>query len=294
MNFTLVGAGAIGTLFGIHLHQSGHQIQFWTRETSPTLNRQLNDQPTHTFRQNCPDFLKSSDAVIICLKACMLDTALTKIHQQIPEHIPIIFSHNGMGTNETIHQYVSNHPLLFASTSQACLRLSPSQFIHTGHGKSYLGALNSRGADFSVFATIFHTALPDWHWHNEIAQIQWEKLAVNALINPLTAIHNCNNGRILHSDFREHLICLSQEIEKIAKAEQINLQAEHISKRVLDVAEKTKANFSSMHQDIVHLRQTEIEFISGYLLKMAKKHQIQLPHHAILYQKIKQLEHSYG
>lgn len=63
---------------------------------------------------------------------------------------------------------------------------------------------------------------------------------------------------------------------------------------VVNVAQSTAQNYSSMHQDIYNKRQSEIDFINGYVVNIAAKNKIDVPNNLSLYQKVKQIEASWS
>jgi 2-dehydropantoate 2-reductase len=100
-----------------------------------------------------------------------------------------------------------------------------------------------------------------------------EKLAVNAVINPITAIFNIHNGDILNDEFKPLVSATLSELAnifshpKFSYAEQSqHLTCENLKNRVNTIAQLTRLNRSSMHEDIRLQRQTENSFISGFLL----------------------------
>ncbi len=114
---------------------------------------------------------------------------------------------------------------------------------------------------------------------------------VNAIINPLTAIWNQPNGALL--EHIEEVAALCQELHPLLVKQGLSETPETWCRQVLQVADRTAQNFSSMHQDIVHHRKTEIDYITGYLLQQAEKQGLDLPGHRELYLKIKALESRY-
>jgi 2-dehydropantoate 2-reductase len=110
---------------------------------------------------------------------------------------------------------------------------------------------------------------------DKLLEAQLQKLAVNAVINPLTVIFNCFNGELFKSQSIAVLIrALLQEISVVlcaimtAKgAEPLSsLSQEGLNKTVADIGAKTAKNISSMRQDILAGRKTEIDYINGYII----------------------------
>lgn len=94
----------------------------------------------------------------------------------------------------------------------------------------------------------------------------WEKLSVNASINGITAIMNCRNGEIMETAHGISLVTnLCSEVCQVMEASGIPPSTSVSS--VLEIIQKTSANFSSMQQDMMLGRPTEIDYINGFVVK---------------------------
>lgn len=127
-------------------------------------------------------------------------------------------------------------------------------------------------------------------WDDNIQVRLWEKLAINSVINPLTALANIKNGTLTQAEYLPKIKQLVDEFCEVSELEGFKFEPQKILNLILTVAKNTANNYSSMNQDIHHHRLTEIDYINGYLLKIAAKHQLVLPHHQVLFDQIKQVE----
>ena len=112
---------------------------------------------------------------------------------------------------------------------------------------------------------------------------QFLKLLANAAINPITALTRRQNGVVLSPALKSTVERVVAETVAVAKAEGLAISEEEALGLVLSVAEKTAANTSSMLQDVLRGKETEIEAINGYLVREAKKHRIAVPVNEALY-----------
>ena len=107
----------------------------------------------------------------------------------------------------------------------------------------------------------------------------WGKLVINSAINPLTALLQVPNGELLsHPKARRMMGDLARETAEVAAAEHIHLPFNNPVDAAEDVAHKTAANYSSMFQDILRGAPTEIDAISGAVMKRGAKHGIKTPY----------------
>ena len=107
---------------------------------------------------------------------------------------------------------------------------------------------------------------------------------MNAVINPLTALHQCKNGELSNGKYNAAIELLIEEFVLVAKASGQDFSNDSIQSRVAQVIRQTADNYSSMQQDFAKGRRSELEYITGFLLKQAEQHQLQLPAHQAIYQ----------
>jgi 2-dehydropantoate 2-reductase len=118
---------------------------------------------------------------------------------------------------------------------------------------------------------------PDFREH------QYSKLLVNSVINPITALTRQENGIILSSVLKNTVEGAIREAVNVAAKEGIKLDEKCVIEVVYSVAEKTFGNTSSMLQDVLKGKMTEIDSINGYIISRAKKHNIEVPVNEALY-----------
>ncbi len=292
MKITVLGCGALGQLWLAALIKQDHQVQGWLRVPQPYCNVNLAAQSGEIINQavtaNDPDFLASSDLLLVTLKAWQVSDAVKALAGRLPETSPMLLIHNGMGTLDELKKLP--HPLLMGVTTQAARR-DGNVIIHVASGTTHIGPGNLRGTHFSHLADVLQNALPDVAWHDDIHAACWRKLAVNCVINPLTALYNCPNGEL--KALPDKVSAVSAEVAKVMEREGFHTSAESLLGYVNQVIENTAENISSMLQDVRLQRHTEIDYITGYLLQRARAHGLALPENSHLYEQIKRKENDY-
>ena len=106
-------------------------------------------------------------------------------------------------------------------------------------------------------------------WSEHIQERQWIKLVVNAVINPLSAVYNQQNGVLLQHQDDIAELCL--ELQPLLLQQGLTKTANEWRELVLQVVDRTAQNYSSMQQDLANRRRTEIDYITGYLLQQAER-----------------------
>ncbi|PSU32067.1 2-dehydropantoate 2-reductase [Photobacterium lutimaris] len=306
MNITIIGAGAVGRLWGCKLVNK-HQVHFWTRDNSQRLAIQLSEMnttqsPIHPesqqartfhFEANQPALLTHSQLVLITVKAFQVEGAIEAIRPYLSPETAVVVMHNGMGSQQTVLNLLPDNPIIYATTAQAAFRPNEKEVCHTGIGPTLLGSLTPHANPYQQLGQIFNDVLPPCQWQEDINQPLWRKLAINCAINPLTALHNCKNGDLARAEFDTELTAICQEVAEVMSAEGYPVTASALRQLVDTVINATASNYSSMNQDVCHQRQTEIDYISGYLIARAAAHNIDVPHNHRLWQAIKELEGKY-
>ncbi len=277
MKITVLGAGAIGQLF-IHRLNPRHSVQSWTRQSNEKQTFTLIDQKQSlrsiTIPNNQPDWLQQSDILLVCVKAFQVEAALTPLIEWISENTQIIICHNGMGTHQTVANLLPKNPLYYAMTTEAALKKG-NAVHHTGKGATYIGAYPSPQAPLCMDLL---DAL-DAEYKVNIDAFLWQKLAINTVINPLTAQYNVKNGDLLQKTYHNEVNALCEELSLVMTAENHPIASDKLQKQIQTIMEKTAQNYSSMHQDKTHHRQTEMAYITGYLCRCADKHGLSVPTH---------------
>lgn len=123
--------------------------------------------------------------------------------------------------------------------------------------------------------SVEHLPLP------ELLSMQLEKLAVNAVVNPLTVLYDCRNGELLenfHITLTMRLIlqevsavlCALPELAGV-QGREVRFSAERLYDIVVSVSRATGENWSSMVQDVRNGKQTEVDYINGWVVKKARE-----------------------
>ncbi|PNH89901.1 2-dehydropantoate 2-reductase [Vibrio diazotrophicus] len=293
MNIVIVGPGAIGSLWAYKLHQAGHKVSLWGTKQNQQWMLAADDSPEILFSYNQPQTLIDADLLLITVKAWQVETAITPLLPHVNKDAILLFMHNGMGAADKIAELISEYPVVISTTTHGALKVDAHHVKHTGIGQTQLGAFNLKGSQCIFLVDVLNHALPTVSWNPNIQFALWNKLAINCAINPLTAIHQCLNGALAEDRFRPILDAVIDELVSVMQAEKIPVDRNQLTTTIDNVIRATAANKSSMHQDIFYRRQTEIDFITGYLVRKAQQHGIEVPANSELYKQIQFLE-KYG
>lgn len=281
LSWSIVGQGAIGLLAACRMQQTGFDVSLWLRKprllTIKFAHRQLQFKPASA----------PISAVLIPVKSYAVTEAVQTLLPAMAPDAQLVLSHNGMGTIEQVKPMLApGHGLWFLTTTHGALK-QPDTVQHTGTGSSTLAALNNAAkVKQQQVLQAMDIALGPVTLTDNIQPALWQKLAINAVINPLTALYNCRNGGLAAQKYHQHIEALVTEVCKVAAACGYAMSAHSTLQTVLRVISSTAQNFSSMQQDLAHGRRTEIDAITGYVVQQAAHHNISVPHNQALLEQI--------
>jgi 2-dehydropantoate 2-reductase len=196
---------------------------------------------------------------------------------------------NGMGNEATLARAL-DCPVLAGTVTYGAVLREPGFVECTGQGEVVLGPRDggtSQPAEATTTESTAAETLPaaiadrvdeafraagiETTVADDMPHRRWEKLAVNAAINATTALARVENGAILDGPAREVAAAAARETAQIARAEGVELRDEEAVRAVERVAEATATNTSSMRQDVLAGRRTEVEAINGYVVARASE-----------------------
>ena len=279
------------------------EVHLYTRNIQEKCNLQY-QSPAETFelaiQYSILDKWKQPDLIIICVKHPQLDTlcqqlSKLKSYDEIDVATPILIMMNGMGLLEMVMSYFPDNPIFQAVTTHGA-KFGQKRLVHSGYGESHLGGyLDEKYKKHKgILVELLNAYLPKTFASNNIEQTLWKKLLINAIINPLTSIHNVENGQIISNpSIKQESYLLCQELSPLLYQLDTFEDNQQLFEQVCLIAKQTKNNTSSMRQDHLNFRKSEIDSITGYLLNKAKSMNIDLPLHNKIYRKIKRLENHF-
>jgi len=306
MRTVIVGQGAIGLLCYHRLNKevSANAIGFVSllpskipKDSYYYFQEQNATTEKFALKLASTNEVTNAQLIIICVKSYQVKTALQNIHHLIADNAIIILSHNGLGTFEEINHWLKpKQCLLTLLLTQGVRKVGNYSIEHTGMGNSDLGIIFGKlsSAKQDKLIGFLQHGLRQLYWQENIEQAQWRKLAINCVINPLTALDNVPNGDINKEKYQEKIKLLIREFALVANREGLTFSQDLLFNLIRDVASNTAQNTSSMRADILAKRRTEIAYINGYIHRLGEKHLLDTPHNTQLWLEIKAIEDSFN
>ena len=283
-NILIVGTGALATLFAARLTKAGYRVTLlgtWKdgidalrKSGARLIDTNGNEQQFEVSATDDPRECLGAQYALVLVKAWQTERAAGQLKECLIDDGLAVTLQNGLGNYETLTRSLGLNRVALGSSTTGATLLGPGQVKAGGEGvisverNAALGPIEAalRSANFNVQIV------------DDAQSLIWEKLVINAAINPLTALLQITNGELLNRPAaREMMAELACEAAQVANAENIGLPFSDPIEAAEDVARKTAANHSSMLQDVLRHAPTEIDAICGAVVKTAQKHGINAP-----------------
>ena len=281
----LLGAGSLGCLFAAYLQRAGVAFELIVRDEA-TLQQLRANGGIALLRDNTntivavtattPAFVSAPiTQLLICTKAQQTLAAVGAIKSKLAPNALIVLLQNGMGVRELLQAELPSAAILHALSTEGAFRSTRFNVMHAGRGETVIGAIEPQQQALAKSAAQALQCELSIAFAADIEHGLWLKLGVNSVINPLTAINRCRNGELFKLDNIETTVTqLCEELAHVARAEHVNLMAAQLRDEAYHVMHATANNRSSMLQDIEAGRDTEIDFINGFIVQRAHHHGI--------------------
>lgn len=288
----IAGQGSIGSLAAYNAKQ--HNVRYSqivrTKPSHDVWFKPIKHEPIKldnaiTFSEIAK---QSIDYLLVPLKAYDVVPFLTQAMPYLAPNVAVVLSHNGLGTIEPVADLVGDTMDVFFCTTSHGLYKDQNTIIQAGIGESkwsHVTGLHPDKLNNQHLADLFGQA----NQLENVDSILWQKLIINCAINPLTAIHKIKNGALAQPQYQQTITDIITESLKVANQQGINLAFNSMLSTVKQVIGNTSGNYSSMYQDVMASKTTEIDYITGYIVNMAKLMNIDVPVSQSLYHQVKTL-----
>jgi 2-dehydropantoate 2-reductase len=283
MRVVVFGAGSLGSLVGGLLTRRhdvtlvGRQPHIQAIEESGLVIAGVVEAVVVPHAVESVKDLQQADMVVITVKSYDTSAALEAVRPLVKEGTLVVSLQNGLNNAELFTMAYPGKAVI-GVTSLGATKSGPGRVFYAGEGDTYFGVWKGDKTVAEKVVEVFNSIGLDSYATEDITAEVWAKAIINAAINPLTAIARCKNGRILKD---ESLLKVAEmacrEGESVARASRVDLGVEDMFDRVKLVLRKTSENKSSMLQDVERRKRTEIDEISGEIVRRAEAAGVDTP-----------------
>ena len=308
LNVAVLGAGAMGCLFGGLLAEKGLKvtlIDVWKEHIDAINKKGLKmdgfggDRFIKISATNDPKSISPVDVVIVMCKATALEQALTNAKSIVGDKTVLMSFQNGIGHEAIMQNIVGIDKVLGGTTTQASNILGPGHIKNHASLPSWIGeyegGLSDRVKDIAETFTAhgLETIASD-----NVKKRKWMKLFALTAVGPLSAIFDMHHTELYVTNKESKLARelgkqIILETRKVAQADGVEVSEDECLEMFLKIVDSNQTNKSSMAFDIQYKRKSEIDFINGSVSKIGKKHGVPTPLNDMLYKIIKVKEGSF-
>lgn len=305
MKIAVVGAGAMGVLFGGKLAASGEDVTMVdvVPEVLDAINSTglviTDEKGRHTAPARAmkgEELKNEQDLVILFTKTLFSRSALEASGGYIGKDTYVLTLQNGLGNIETINDFVDMKQILVGVTNYASDLKGPGEIATQGSGYVRLMSADGEMRDEVRYAAdVLVKAGFNAEVTKDVFSAIWEKVGFNAALNSTTALCRVPVGGIgLVEQGRDFVSKIAHETAAVAAAYDIEVDAEEIIKSVQYAFGAHSDHYTSMAQDVQRKRKTEVDYINGEIVRRAKAKGIEAPYTEAVYMLLKVVEGTYG
>jgi len=304
MKIAIVGPGAMGNLFAALLARKKEEI--WLLDKDAERAKKIAKEGISVegvagswhvdMRATAdPKDIGSVDLAVICVKSYDTKRAIAHARPLIKEDTAVLTLQNGIGNIELLSEVVGEDKVLGGITNAGATLLDTGKVRYAGKGETVIGKLDGAiTVELRRVRELFLTAGLETRISRDIKAALWSKLIINAGINALTAITRLHNGKLLDYEGTRNILRLAvNEAVKVAKRKRVKLAYDDPLSKVEAVCEATANNVSSMLQDVLKKKRTEIDAINGVIVRHADELGIAAPVNTLLVDLVRTIEASY-
>lgn len=299
----MVGAGAIGCLFGGRLHSTGQTVLLIHHRRSVAASiekkgvsvRELSGKVVRSHVKTRTRLSRSDkpDLIIVTVKAYDSKAVASLLKKSGIRKVPVLSLQNGLGNVEELAHQLGSDSIIAGTTTEGAMTTGPGKVTHTGSGMTWVGEMNGK-VSYRCLAIqrAFRRAGFSTVISNNIKGVLWAKAIVNSAINPISGITRVKNGDV--SKIRELREITSRVIDEgsaVARANGILLKPNPKS-LLAKILVLTPRNKSSMLQDIEARRETEIRQLNGSISRLGSLAGVRTPFNDLLTKLVLALERS--
>ena len=289
----ICGVGAIGSLWASALTHRGFRVTLLLKDAAQLAQYQAAGGIRVSEDEDL-SFVKAEALVpsnrldtkikhlLVCCKSYATIEAILPWRQHLADDAHIILLQNGMGSAQALQRALPKANIYCATSTDGAWRKGPFDVVRAGKGETLIGSFSDHLHEAEI-PNAMQTLLQMSHvsadgkdqlptlniaWHTDIRTPMWHKLAINSVINALTAIYQCANGELInHPQGRPRLQQLCIETQDVMARLGIAPMGQGLLKTALRILQQTALNKSSMLQDCQAGRPTEVEAINHYIIE---------------------------
>lgn len=293
----IIGLGALGIMYGKHLtDRMGKENVFFIADKDRTERYRrseiLCNGEACDFSYRSPDEAVTADLIIFAVKFMGMEAAIRTVRPFVGESTLIFSVLNGVSSEQMMEEAFGPSHVLYACVQGMDVGKEGNEAHYQNMGYIAVGNKDkSRDERLLAVTEFFDRAELSYQVPEDIIKAQWSKLMLNTGVNQVTAVYGAPYGLVQsEGEARVMMIEAMKEVKKVAGFRDVELTDGDIAYWLELLATLNPDGRTSMCQDVMAGRKTEVELFSGTMIRLAKEAGIQVPVNEFLYERIKELE----
>jgi len=287
----VLGAGAIGSIYGALLSKKFDVVLFGEKRHIEKIKQR--GLEVYIGRKKRVIKLKAKEKIqkippktliLLSTKAHQTEKALKEIKGKLRKDTLILILQNGLGNKALVKKIVGKKIRV-----ERAIVYTASEFLEPGKIRSWpKKTLLPKNEISKEIKKAFQSCGLEVELSKNFKKEVWEKLIINSVLGPLAALFKIRNNQVADNRLKKVREMLIEECLRVAEAEGVKIEKNFKGDFERKISKYT--NYPSMCQDIIKGQKTEIDFLNGKIIELAKKHGIDVPANEIVYSLIKFLQ----
>lgn len=300
MKIAIIGVGAMGSIYGGHLSLNN---EVYLIDTNETIINYINengltldeDGKSNIYKPKAvtnSNEMPAMDLVILFVKSLYSKAALEENKNIIGKDTYLMTLQNGSGHEDILEEFVDKSHIIIGTTEDNGAVLGAGHIRRGGVGNTNIGMLIDDNVGFlNQVKSAFDCCGFNVKIHNNIQQLIWNKLFTNVSLSAVTGILQVKIGYIRSNEYAWNMTkALIHEAVEVAHKLGLDADQEKITQDVENVTVKSPEGITSICADLCAGRKTEVDTISGSVVRAAKKAGIKVPTHEFVVNMIHAME----
>ena len=303
MKIGILGAGAMGILFGGSLNKAGYDVKLIMRDRSKIgiINKEgikinLDNGSYRVYpKAIIPDGSHNFDLILVFTKTNDTINALESIKKFISINTYLMSLQNGLGNFEKLLIYVKKSKIIYGTSMAPADLIGITEVTSLG---SHISQFKSGDLNNNIFVEDVALALNNAGLksiiNNKVDEVIWAKVAFNSAMNSICALLEVT-PKAIHQNSKLKSFALSVALETCSVAEKAgyNINKQEVIDNIELSCKEHGDHKPSMLQDILLKKKTEIDSLNGEVARIGLSYNVKTPLNNALFNMIKAIESEY-
>ena len=300
MKIAVLGAGAMGGLYSAYLSRHNEvtvidvNAQVVEKINADGLEVQEPDGTSQVYHPHAvlsTEGMEPVDLIVVFVKAMFSESALNNNRSIIGQETYLMTLQNGSGHEDMLGKFVPQEHIIIGTTQHNASVAGFGVTKHGGSGMTHMGCVTGDVTRLQKFADAFTACGLDADVSDGVQKMIWNKMFTNVSASALTGALQVPLGFISADEHAWKLCCqLIREAVDVAAALGMDFDYDEKVAEVKAVCDKSPNGLTSIYADLRDGRRSEVDTISGSIVRAGVKAGVPTPSHRFLVDLIHAME----